>query len=256
MRVSFVRMLVATPLWIVAALVTGASLHGVTPRSLGILGGSTLFSYALADSVFFAAASIIGVSSALAIASTYPLWAALEGTLVQGEPFGWARACGTLLCAGGVAAIIKLGVKEGERATRRVSGLLLAVAASLMWAGNAVAIKIGAVDLDLAFVGAYRYAVALCILGVFVLLGRAPGPTRPQRGWLPLVPAILADCVLGTGCFVYALTHTDLAVGATLTSLAPLVSLPVALWLRVDKLTPAKLAAVATTVAGAILVSQ
>lgn len=255
MRVSFARMVVAAPLWIAASLVLGIDRHGLTPRALTILGLSTLCSYAFADSVFFAAASSIGVSSAMAIASTYPLWAALEGTLVEGEAFGPARAAGTLLCVLGVATIIKLGGGR-DSGTPRARGIVLAFAASLMWAANTVAIKIGATGLDLTFVAAYRYTFALCVLGVLVLLGRAPGPSRPARGWLPMLPAILTDCVLGTLCFLYALTHTDLAVGATLTSLAPLVSLPIAVWLGAEKITPAKLVAVITTVAGAVLVSR
>ncbi len=261
-------MVVAMPLWCCAVLVSGVDWHHLSPRGLGILGTSTLCSYAFADAVFFAAASKIGVSSALAIGSTYPLWAALEGTLFEGETFSVMRACGTLLCVGGVATIIKLGqtpnaavAAEAPRdaaknASERSRGLLLAAFTSLLWAGNTVAIKVGAVGFDLTFVIAYRYVVAFCIVGVLVLAGRAPGPTRPARGWVPLLPAILADCVLGTACFVFALTHTDLAVGATLTSLAPLVSLPVAVWLGADRITPGKLLAVVTTVAGAILVSH
>ena len=63
-RVSFARMVVAAPLWIVASLVLGIDRHGLSPRSLTLLGLSTLCSYAFADSVFFAAASSIEIGRA------------------------------------------------------------------------------------------------------------------------------------------------------------------------------------------------
>jgi drug/metabolite transporter (DMT)-like permease len=199
------------------------------------------------------------VSSALAIASTYPLWAALKGTLIDGERFGPGRALGTLLCVGGVAAIIKTGRAAAEPeqpGDGRALGVPLALATSVLWAGNTIGIKAGSVGLPFYTVNAMRYGFALAILGGLVLLGRAPGATRPARGWARLVPAIVIDCLVGSACFIYGLTHTDLAVGATLSSLAPLLALPFAVWLGAERLTFAKLAAVIVTVGGIVLLAS
>ena len=127
---------------------------------------------------------------------------------------------------------------------------------SVLWAGNTIAIKTGAVGLSLFTVNGVRYSLAILVLGALVLAGRAPGAKRPAAGWLPMLPAIASDCVVGAMMFIYGLTHTDLAVGATLSSLAPLLSLPFAVWLGAEKLSPAKLAAVATTVAGIALLAM
>jgi drug/metabolite transporter (DMT)-like permease len=254
-RLSLTRMLMAWPAFVLLEAIDGSLGHGVGPRQLGWLALSTLCSYALADNLFFSAARRIGVSSALAIASTYPLWSALKGTVVDGEPFGPARAAGTLLCVGGVATIVKLG-GSGEAARRGDRfGVVLAIATSFLWAGNTIAIKAGSVGLSLWTVNTLRYGLAICLLSGLVAAGRAPGATRPARGWLPILPAVLLDCLLGSVFFVYGLRASDLAVGATLSSLAPLLSLPFAIRLGAERLTPAKILAVVTTVAGIVLVA-
>jgi drug/metabolite transporter (DMT)-like permease len=257
-RVNLVRVAVALPLFFAAGAATGG-LGGLSPRGLGLLTISTLCSYAFADSLFFAAARRIGVASALAIASSYPLWAALKGAAFDGEPFGIGRALGTVLCVGSVAALIHLGRRQEDAradAPRDRLGFPLAIVTSFLWAGNTIAIKSGSVGLSLYAVNSVRYGIALVLLSGMVLAGRAPGPRRPARGWWPMVPAIILDCVIGSTFFIYGLSHTDLAVGATLSSLAPLLSLPFALWLGVEKLSVPKLIAVVTAVAGIALLSS
>jgi drug/metabolite transporter (DMT)-like permease len=256
-RVNLARMLMAWPVFVALGLWDGTLGQGLGQRSLSWLTLSTFCSYAFADSLFFAAAKRIGVSSALAIASTYPLWAALKGTLVDGEAFGVYRALGTLCCVGGVAAIVKLSDANQTKAdgTRDPWGVPFAIITSVLWAGNTIAIKAGSVGMSLWTVNAFRYGLAICVLSGLVMMGRAPGPSRPALGWLTILPAVFLDCLVGSVFFIYALTATDLAVGATLSSLAPLISLPFAVWMGAEKLSLPKLAAVVTTVAGIALLA-
>lgn len=256
-RVNLFRMIYALPFFVAGGLWTGTLGRGLTLRHLGLLLVSTLCSYAFADNVFFAAARRIGVSSALAIASSYPLWAALKGTLIDHQPFGPARAVGTALCVGGVVAIIRLREPPlGDAAPRDRRGVPLAIATSVLWAGNSISIKAGAAGLSLPTVNAVRYAMAIAILGALVVAGRAAGARGPVGGWRSLAPAMVLDSLLGSVLFIYGLRETDLAVGATLSSLAPLVSLPIAVWLRVERLSPAKVVAVAVTVGGIALLAS
>src|SRR5262249_6439995 len=78
----------------------------------------------------------------------------------------------------------------------------------------------------------------------------ARGNTRPTGGWRSLLPAILCDALCGSIFYVYGLAHTDLAIGATLSSLAPLVSVPFAILLREERWSAARFVAVLTTVVG------
>ncbi len=255
-RVNFVRIAITLPVFLLIGLVDRSLGHGLTLHAVAWLMFSALCSSAFADSLFFAAAQRIGVSSALAIASTYPLWAALKGVLFDHEVFGWARGLGTLCCVGGVVALIRLRTPASGSTRVDRWGVPLALITSVLWAGNTVGIKAGAVGLSLATVNSVRYAFSFVVLGVVMLSGRVPGPKRPAAGWTPMLPAVFADCVIGSMVFIYGLSHTDLAVGATLSSLAPLVSLPIALRLGAEQLSPAKLAAVATTVLGIVLLAS
>jgi len=258
-RVNWFRMASTLPAWLALALVQGGSFAGLRAGTIGWIALSTVCSYALGDNLFLAAAKRLGVASALSIASSYPLWAALKGTLLDGEPFGPSRALGTLLCVGGVATIIKLGEQPGDREattlTARSRGLALALATSVLWAGNTIGLKAAAQDVTLATVNVVRHTLALSALSIAILLGRAPGKSAPSRGWKSLLLPVVLDNLIGSYAFIYGLAHTDLAVGATLSSLAPLLSLPIAFALKAEKITPAKLGAVATTVAGIVLLS-
>src|SRR6185369_12406887 len=101
---------------------------------------------------------------------------------------------------------------------RAFSGLLLAGLTSILWAGNSIAVKYGASGLDVARANAVRYCFGLGILAATVRTrGMALSPS--PRQWRALLPAIVADGVFGSTFYVYGLAHSDLAIGATLTSL-------------------------------------
>lgn len=260
-RVNLARAVTASAFFAGLFALTGdhAALALLSVRAVAWLLASIVASYAFGDSLFFTAARRIGVTTALSIASVYPIWAALFGALVAGEPFGPWRALGTLLSVAGIVWLVRLagtGVALRTPGPRDVGGLVLAFATSLLWAANSVAVKRGSQGLDLPLANAVRFSMAVVLLSVQMRLPvNAALPARPTGGWSVLAPALLADAVLGALLYVYGLAHTDLAVGATLSSLAPLVSVPVALALGEERWSASRFAAVLTTVAGvAILV--
>jgi drug/metabolite transporter (DMT)-like permease len=223
---------------------------------------SVLCAYGFADSVFFTAARRVGVTTALAIASSYPLWAALAGALWRGERFGLVRAAGTALCVGGVIALIVLSPRAVEEhahahSTKRDAreGILLALLTSVLWAGNTVSVKLGATGIAAWHANLIRFFIAWPILAATSSL--VPRPTKDdaeaRSAYRALVPVSLAEACVGSSLFVYGLAHTDLAVGATLSSLAPLISVPFALLYREERWSPPRFAAVTATVAGVII---
>jgi drug/metabolite transporter (DMT)-like permease len=82
-------------------------------------------------------------------------------------------------------------------------------------------------------------------------------PTRDdgeaRATYKALIPVSLAEACVGSSLFVYGLSHTDLAVGATLSSLAPLMSVPFALFYREERWSLSRFVAVAATVAGIVI---
>ena len=262
-RVNLVRALSASLLWLVALalLDSPAALLAIDLERALLLAGSIACSYAIGDSVFYAAATRAGVSVALAVATIYPLWAALYGALARAEPFGPLRVLGVFSCVGGVAALLAQ-TRAGSSLERAagVAGVGLALLTSLFWAGNAVFLKLGAEGLSLYQTNALRFSLGALLLWLQLPFKRrreaAPSgqPSASlvrllRRLWLPL----LADTGLGSVAFVYGITHTDLALGATLSSLSPLVALPMAVALGSERVTPGKALAVTITVAGVVL---
>jgi drug/metabolite transporter (DMT)-like permease len=263
-RVNLVRALVASSLWSVLFLcVEGpASPHAMSAAQAWYLAASIACSYAIGDNIFFAAARRLGISAALAVATIYPLWAAMYGVLLRGEPLGPRRALGLLCCLGGIAALLAQS-REKRASEDSPSGLhgawlgvTLALLTSLFWAGNAVFLKLGGQGLSLYQVNALRFCVGALLLAVQLpfttrrdAVAEAPLHRLAYALWLPL----LADTGLGSICYTYGITHTDLALGATLSSLSPLVALPIAAASGSERITVAKVLAVSVTVAGIVL---
>ncbi|HXU74249.1 MAG TPA: DMT family transporter, partial [Polyangia bacterium] len=272
-RVNLTRSSTVLPLFLVATLVSthGHLLAGISGTRAAWLALSVLCAYGFADNLFFAAARRVGVTTALAIASSYPLWAALLGTVWRGERFGVVRAAGTLLCVGGIIALIALSPRaveldkgepvkkahEHARSTLRDAreGILLALLTSVLWAGNTVSVKLGGTGIDAWHANLIRFLIAWPILAATSAL-----VTRPTRddavaraAYRGLIVPSLLEAFVGSSLFVYGLAHTDLAVGATLSSLAPLLSVPFALFYGEERWSPPRFAAVTATVAGVII---
>jgi drug/metabolite transporter (DMT)-like permease len=257
-RVGLVRALTASMLWLLwLALSDGlGSLAEVGAVRALCLTGSIVCSYALGDRVFFAASARMGVPSALAIATIYPLWAALYGTFARGEALGPRRILGIACCLIGVSAVLWMSRAPGPKADAPLLGAALALLTSLFWAGNAVLLKQGADGLSIYQANGFRYSV-----GVFLLLAQLPfarraAPVEPlSLGLLTrrLALPLFADAGLGSVCFVYGIANTDLALGATLSSLSPLVALPIAVVLGTERVSGGKVGAVCLTLAGVVL---
>src|SRR5439155_21311282 len=177
-RVNFARALVVVPIYaaVLFAQRGTRAFDGVDGAHAGWMLMSVMCSYALADGLFFAAARRLGISTALSIASSYPLWAALAGALVRGEKFGPPRIAGTLLCVGGVVALVRLhaGASAGSNGKRRADplGVALAIGTSVLWAGNSFSIKEASIGLGVWQVNTVRYAMALVLLAAQLAIVR------------------------------------------------------------------------------------
>jgi len=131
----------------------------------------------------------LGTPTALAIASIYPVWATLLGALHLHEAVGPLRMLGTVLCITGVVWLVRMqpggkpAADAGSAPPRRWGGVVLALLASLLWAGNTYTIKRGATGLPLWSANALRYAMATLLLGAFFVMQRRRAPLPS-----PLVP--------------------------------------------------------------------
>jgi drug/metabolite transporter (DMT)-like permease len=274
-EVNLTRSLLALPLFALAALFTvpRGALGLLSSDRFGWLTLSMLCSYGLGDAVFYLAAVRLGTPTALAIGSSYPVWATLLGALVLGEPVGPGRIAGTLLCIAGVVWLVLLQARaepaeappEGARPRGVLVGVLLAVLVSILWAGNTYSIRRGAQGLPLMLANTIRYGLSVLLLfGLWLRIERRRkklGSALPPEDRLlargknlrrfALTAFIEAFC--GSSIFVYGLSHSDLSVAAPLSSLAPLFAVPIGLLLGTERLHLRRIAAIAVTVAGVIL---
>lgn len=263
-EVNLTRAAVTLPLFLCSVLLLGQGrlLAEIGAERLLWLGASTLCSYGVGDTLFYLAATRLAMPTALAIGSTFPIWAMAAGVLALHEPLTAGRVGGTLLCVAGVAALVlreRRGA-DGERGRPATlgTGVLLALLTSALWAGNTYTIRRGAAGLPLFCVNAVRYGMVIVLLAPALALSRRrQHPRPPLLLGSPRMPGFAAACVieafLGSSFFVYGLSHTDLGVAAPLTSLAPLFAVPIGLLLRTERLDLFRLGAVTITVAGVVL---
>jgi uncharacterized membrane protein len=234
----------------------------------------------LADLTFLIATLKLGVPGALAISSTFPLWSALAGTLFRGEALTTQSLLGVVLVVLGSALVILSQKKANEIKTRvggavlefdaqsikrqqrdtRI-GVVLAIVTSALWAGNVITVSQATQHAPPPTVNLLRMGLAL-ILCPTIAATIAPLTRQTIKPlFLSLkdlkrfAPIILLECVGGSSFYTYSLKHTTLAVGSALTSLAPVLSVPVVLVMGLEKPSLSKTLGVLCAVAGCVLLS-
>jgi drug/metabolite transporter (DMT)-like permease len=280
--VNFTRAAIGLPLFVVATFVlaggwsAGLAAYGeVSWRHWAWYSAGMVASYGLADALFLMSTASLGVPGALAIASCYPVWTALVGVLFEGEHLVVAQVAGLGLVVAGIVLVVLNGPVEaglseasdvvpeprdrsrGDRhafqhGDRRIGiGLLLAGATSLLWAGNSYVCAHAGAQLVPSVGNTLRMLLALGFAPVFGLM-LAPGsrvsvPVADLRGvwWI-----FAFEVFGGSMCFLYGLSHSPLAIGSTLSALAPVISVPVAWVMRLERFSFARTSGVVLTVAG------
>jgi len=281
--INFTRALLALPLFFIGALtfqVEPMSLaqvfDGVRIEHWGWLSVSVMCSYALADAFFVWSTRSLGVPGALAIASAYPVWTALFGALYRDETLSSLNLLGLLVTLAGVSAVILSAPQKNSRPTETVElqghsqksnllvrGVTLAVLTSLMWAANSASIAAVGPALSSYQMNLIRMILALILcffLGAFAYLrGRSRHLNARWEialSWRALRPffwIFILEAFGGSLFFTYGLAHSPLVLASTLSSLAPVIAVPVAWALRLERVNPLRTAAVAAVVGGLTL---
>jgi len=199
----------------------------------GWLLASIFSSYVFGDVLFFLATLRIGVPSALAIASSYPIWSAVAGLFFKGEHLGHFQWLGLIATVLGVVLVVSVS-QSGPASTKdkALSGVLLALVTSVLWSVNTYAVsKVGpGLSIEVMNVIRMGYAVLLCpVVGYFYPQARFQWSLSladfKKYGWV-----FFFEPICGTIAFAYGLTHSPLGVASALSSLSPVLSAPIA-WL-------------------------
>jgi drug/metabolite transporter (DMT)-like permease len=242
--VNFARGLIALPLFILAAfVVSGGWSEGITNYQLvrashwGWFTLSMIASYGMGDVLFLWSTRSLGVPGSLAIASCYPIWTLLIGYFFFDEKVSLLQGFGLVMTILGVIIVVLNGPKT-DQATQRFSwvGLFLAVATSVAWATNSFATSRGGVDLSPPVGNTIRMIMALILSATFGRIFAAKSPILlPKRQFYQSLWVFVLEAFGGSYFYIYGLSHSPLALGSTLASLAPVISVPVALVLGLEK---------------------
>ena len=263
--INFCRSLVSLPLFCLALfLLSGADasvflgLTQYSPQTWAWFLASTLGSFILGDTLFLFSTRSLGVPAALAIASTYPVWSALAGWLFLGNPFHPLMALAVLLVVGGTILVILEGKRHSREAQLPAKkywlAVLLAFATSLCWALNAFALSVASQGVPplLANITRALIALSLCPLLGLALHGKS-FRFVPARDLSAVIWVVVLEAFGGSFFFLYGISHSTLATGATLSSLAPVIALALAWMLGRKKIPLASALAIATVVLGIVL---
>lgn len=214
-------------------------------------------SYVLADALFMKAIQYLGLSTALSIASAYPFWSALWGWWVRGEALSAARLLGLVFVVMGSIIVIRAGTPvdiEGKKTKMRKWGLFVALLTSVLWSLNPFALAQAGSELSSFTMNTIRLLFAVMFCPLFAFSASGPAFFKEARAdFKKYWPIFFLESGLGSFFFVYGVTHAPLAVATGLTSLAPVVSVPVALLMKIEKPSAWKIAGVMLVAAGVIL---
>ncbi len=267
--VNFTRALVSIPIFfLMVCFSAGGFSEGVAtllllPTSNILWFALSIFmSYALGDVIFLWSTRGIGISASLAIASTYPLWAAVANWIIRGESMSYLRLLGLILVVGGTIQVILCAkapkISQSSSGSKFLSkkwvGVILAFTTSLMWAVNAYSVFRGGIGVSTPIANTYRMFFALLfspLLGLMMARPRKPfyrGPLFKKYLWV-----FFLEGFGGTYLFMYGLSHAPLAIGTALSSLAPVLVVPAALVTGAEKFSLFRTLGVLVVVAGVIL---
>lgn len=254
-RINFTRAALSLPFFLVTALILFSSPAAILAAIQNIqfnerlyLLGSILASYAIGDAVFLQSTRYLGAASALAIASCFPIFSGIFGVLFLNEALSGMQWLGLTISVFGIGLIL-WNAKDAP-----LKGVFLALLTAVFWMGNTTFVKMGSLNHSAVLIAMIRMAIAsvLCPL-IALCVGKnilQKNPWIPFRelkkyGW-----AFLMESFAGTIFFVYGIKNSPVAVGAILVSLAPVLSLPVGIWMGVEKISFKKVLGVLFVVLG------
>lgn len=230
-----------------------ATLVAMSWTTFGLLAVSIVAAIAVGDSVFFESTRAIGLGRAMTIATTYPIGAALLAAAFFGETITTAVATGTLLTLSGVGVIVS-GRRGEARPERLWFGVWTAVLASAAWAISTVMMKPPLREIEPLTAQAIRLPLASVLLFLTPWTRGAAAALRDNgRGPLLRMGVLSVVTAFSSVLFVASLKYAGVAVGAVLSSTAPLFAIPLGVLFLGERVSPPIVIGAVIAVAGIVV---
>ena len=255
-------LMVAVMLWSVVA-VTG-HWRGFELRYWGVMAASGLIGIFIGDTALFAAMNRLGPRRAGVLFATHAAFSAALGFVILGERMSMQAFVGAVLTLLGVMIAMALGRHKDETHAWEADrghvgfGVLMALLAALCQAvGSLIAKPVMALQVDPIMASAVRVTVATS--AHFVLLSSGFAAARAQQAPTPRVllqTGLNGFVAMGVGMtlVLLALEKGDVGMVAILSSVSPILVLPL-LWFQLKRApAPWAWAGAVLTVAGTALI--
>lgn len=254
--------MVAVMLWAVVAFNGGW--HSFSAQAWGIMGLSGLVGIFVGDTALFSAMNRLGPRRAGVLFATHAAFSAALGFVWLGERMNLQAFLGAVLTLGGVMLAIVLGRHKDETHAWEADrghvgvGVALALVAALCQAlGSLIAKPVMAQQVDPVMASAVRVTVATCAHFVLLASGfQAARAHTPPTLRVLLQTGLNGFVAMGVGMtlVLLALEKGDVGMVAILSSVSPILVLPL-LWFQLKR-APAlwAWAGAALTVAGTALI--
>lgn len=239
-----------------AALATGGW-RGLTPAQAGLLGASGVVGIALASTTYFATIYLVGPRlTALLFTLAAPMALAM-GWIVLGETVTALQLAGAALVLAGVALAVGLPRRgEGQARLFRLGVAAGLVTAFGQAAGSLLARPAMAAGVDPVTAMAVRSAPAAALFLALALVPRLSAGAAPirSRSFGLAMAAALVGTVLGMSLMMAALHRGQVGIVTTLSSVTPLLVIPMAWAAFGERPTPAAWLGAGLAVVGVVLI--
>ena len=241
---------------LLAFALSGTLMPGASTRQWSLLLMSGVIGFSLGDGFLFAAFQRLGAKRTLLIFSANPIVTAILGWVLLGEELGIRTMLGTLVAVTGIMVVI-LGDMPGTKRKGDMMGIISALLATLGQSVGMLLSKSGMQGLDA--VGAAQIRLVGGTLGTALILtvfrkwGDIQPVLRSPDGRKVVTCSVLLGTLIGMVLAMLAIKMTPVAVASILTSLMPVMILPIsALYLK-EKITFRETAGAVIAVAGVSL---
>ncbi len=212
--------------------------------------------FSIGDVFLYKGFQELGARRTMLVFSANPIITAVFGWILFGEGVEPLQIAGIILAVFGIMLVIR-GDVPAENQKTRGKAILYAVFAALGQAGGVLLSKAGLADVD-AVTGAQIRLIGgaagmALLLSVFRKWGSVPVMARSAQGWRMVGTNVVLGTLIGMVLSLYAIKNTQVAVASILTSLTPVMILPIsAIFLR-EKVSLYEAAGAGVTVLGVSL---
>ncbi|MHA1904599.1 MAG: EamA family transporter [Candidatus Thorarchaeota archaeon] len=258
--VNCIKTWAAVPVMISAMLILGSASLLSVPIPAAISFVLSMFAGVLAaDTFYLTAQERIGVSYALPISMTYPIFTYTLAMIICWEPLIVSRLLGIVLAVVGVVVLSReqSSIGNNNMGLRSVdkTGLFFAVMTSALYALSALFIEAGVQDVDPVTGATIRIISGSFVMAPLGLLAKAKGMKIPLRRPAALL-AIFGMLGMGVATifWVIAIKYVGAVMTSVIGTTASLFGVPVSVFLLKERLTWKAGLSIAATILGVVLV--